>query len=439
MLTIAAVVVPLVNAYIAPGRPSASWLLQPLFVVGGAYVSALLALRGVRAARQSRALLDARNQIPRRAAISRSRCTGRSSRSSFAMLPAASYAAYAVGVSGVFAPIVSLVAGRVLMTRPVTRTAERFEISKTILHVLLGIVVALLIGLTMVEVGALAIHNGFVDPLAGRAYWLALVVTAGGLLVLCFLVDLNRMGLHYFYRDRIIETYLRSEIANEHKGPEEGRMETFVDTMEMRLKDVHGRPADDNQPGNTAPYLLVSAALNLAGSRDLTRKDRKSAYFLFSKYFCGSRQTGYRETKDYQGGSLQLSRALTLSGAAAGTGMGYSDVLCPVIPDRALQHPARTVDFESSYQSRRSLRVLAAIHSAGSARPHDRADTARERLRRRPHRRQRRHLSAARAPLSGHHRLATPRPIRRLPSARSPRPCVTRTSIWESTSTSICR
>ena len=106
------------------------------------------------------------------------------------------------------------------MTKPVTRTAERFEVSKTILHVLLGIIVALLIGLTMVEVGALAIHNDFVDPLAGRAYWLALGVTAGGLLGLCFLVDLNRMGLHYFYRDRIIETYLRSEIANE---PRTGR------------------------------------------------------------------------------------------------------------------------------------------------------------------------------------------------------------------------
>ena len=321
MLTIAAVVVPLVNGYIAPGRPSASWLLQPLFVVGGAYVSALF-LYAVFALLGNRELFWTRGTRSLGGSYLAMTLYGTLITLVFATLPAASYAAYAVGVAGVFAPIVSLVAGRVLMTKPVTRTAERFEVSKTILHVLLGIIVALLIGLTMVEVGALAIHNGFVDPLAGRAYWLALGVTAGGLLGLCFLVDLNRMGLHYFYRDRIIETYLRSEIANEHKGPEEGRMETFVDTMEMRLRDVHGRPADDNQPGNTAPYLLVSAALNLAGSRDLTRKDRKSAYFLFSKYFCGSRQTGYRETKDYQGGSLQLSRALTLSGAAAGTGMG---------------------------------------------------------------------------------------------------------------------
>ena len=110
-------------------------------------------------------------------------------------------------------------------------------------------------------------------------------------------------------------------------------MKTFVDTMEMRLHDVHGNQVDKDEkpldnatdtPGNTAPYLLVSAALNLAGSRDLTRKDRKSGYFLFSKYFCGSKQTGYRETQTVcRTGTTQLARALTVSGAAAGTGMGY--------------------------------------------------------------------------------------------------------------------
>jgi hypothetical protein len=322
MLTFAAVVVPLANALFNPNRPSASWLLQPLFVVGGAYVSALL-LYAVFALLGNRELFWTRGTRSLGGSYLAITLYGTLVTLVFAILPAASYAAYAVGVSGVFGPILSLVVGRVLMTKPVTHTAERFEFSKALLHILLGIVVALLIALTMVEVGALAIHKDFVDPLAGRAYWLALGATAGGLLLLCFLVDLNRMGLHYFYRDRIIETYLRSEIANENKGPEEGRMETFVDTMEMRLKDVHGRPVDDNEPGNTAPYLLVSAALNLAGSRDLTRKDRKSGYFLFSKYFVGSRQTGYRDTKEYQSGRIQLSRALTLSGAAAGTGMGY--------------------------------------------------------------------------------------------------------------------
>jgi hypothetical protein len=67
---------------------------------------------------------------------------------------------------------------------------------------------------------------------------------------------------------------------------------------------------------------LISCAINLAGSRDLTRKDRKSGYFLFSKYFCGSRHTGYQPTERYIGGDVKLARAVTISGAAAGSGIG---------------------------------------------------------------------------------------------------------------------
>ena len=43
----------------------------------------------------------------------------------FAVLPAASYAAHAVGVAGVLAPIGTLITGRLLMSRAVTtRAAE---------------------------------------------------------------------------------------------------------------------------------------------------------------------------------------------------------------------------------------------------------------------------------------------------------------------------
>ena len=63
----------------------------------------------------------------------------------FAVLPAASYAAHAVGVAGVLAPVGSLMAGRLLMSRAVRPNAERFELSKTALHVMLALVVAGLI------------------------------------------------------------------------------------------------------------------------------------------------------------------------------------------------------------------------------------------------------------------------------------------------------
>lgn len=323
-------VVPYVNATVATtgGRGRAAWLLQPFFVMAGAYVSAFLAYGLVIALFGTAGLLWSRSARSLWGSYLAACLYALLVTVVFAVLPAASYAAHAVGLAGVLAPIGTLVTGRLLMSRAVTGQAERFELSKSALHLLLGVVVVGLIFFTMIEVGALAIDKGFVDPINQRpSYLLALGVSGVTLLVLSLFVNLNRIGLHYFYRDRILETYLRSEVARPDL-----RMKTFLDTMEMRLKDVHGnqvdpanKPLDDqsNVPGNTAPYLLVSAALNLAGSRDLTRKDRKSGYFLFSKYFCGSKQTGYLDTNTYADGTTQLARALTVSGAAAGTGVGY--------------------------------------------------------------------------------------------------------------------
>jgi hypothetical protein len=325
LLWAAAIVVPIVNLQVDAGRTSAAWLLQPFFVLAGAYVTAFLAYslvfawggfknREVLWSRRSRSLWGSYLAIT---------LYGTLFALLFAALPAASYAAHAVGLKGVLAPVGSLVVGRLLMTRAVAGNAERFALSKTVFRVLLALVAAGLIGFTMIEVGALAIDKGFVDPL-GPDGWLPYAKAVGvaviALAILCYTVNLNRIGLHYFYRDRILETYLRSEVESTSTS---GGMTPFISTMEMRLQDVHGNGNVKDGLGNTSPYLLVSAALNLAGSRDLTRKDRKSGYFLFSKYYCGSKQTRYRETKDYLDGKTQLARALTVSGAAAGTGMGY--------------------------------------------------------------------------------------------------------------------
>ena len=321
LVIVTALIVPIVNAARANDRPSPSWLLQPFFVMAGAYVCAVL-LYALFACFFGRATFWTRGTRSLGGSYLAITLYGTIAAVVFAVLPAASYAAFAVGLTGVLGPIVSLVVGRALMTRSLVRRAEQFEISKTLLHILLAVVVVCLVGLTMIEVGAFAIDKSFVDPLNGSLYWWVLGGATTILLFLGFVVNLNRIGLHYFYRDRILETYLRTEIADE-SDTHKGRLETRFDTMEMPLHLLHGCQKDTSKPGNTAPYLLVSAALNLAGSRDLTRKDRKSGYFLFSKYFVGSRQTGYRKTDKYQGGTVQLGRALTVSGAAVGTGMGY--------------------------------------------------------------------------------------------------------------------
>ncbi|MGH7966318.1 MAG: hypothetical protein ACRERD_31585, partial [Candidatus Binatia bacterium] len=148
--------------------------------------------------------------------------------------------------------------------------------------------------------------------------------------ILGWVVNYNKSAPHYFYRDRLLETYLRTEVDNG-----QGQMELLFDAMEMPLTHLHGTTAQPGERargwtkeqrvwGCTAPYQLIGTAINLPGSRDLTRKDRKSGYFLFSKLYCGSAQTDYRPTEQYYAGETKLSRALTISGAAASSAIGYA-------------------------------------------------------------------------------------------------------------------
>lgn len=143
---------------------------------------------------------------------------------------------------------------------------------------------------------------------------LSLVVfVAAGLLI-----DFNRIGPHYFYRDRLVETYLQTQAGVQSSGCT--RLELVRNDEQLRLKNL----LDWYDEGaNPAPYHLIQCAINLSGSRDLARRNRMSDHFLFSREFCGSSVTGYVRTKEYRDGKTKLATAMTLSGAAAGSGVGF--------------------------------------------------------------------------------------------------------------------
>lgn len=209
--------------------------------------------------------------------------------------------------------------GSLLATRLLTsRSGEgkrRFALPPALRNALLGTAVTLVLLLGLVFFAAIVARLA-VDRWEALPY---VAIPAIVLAVFALLVDQNRVSPHYFYRDRLAETYLRSELPDTDR-----RQRLFRDALEMRLSCLHGEPTP--RPGarwcNPAPYHLISAAINLAGSRDLTRKDRKSGYWLFSKLYCGSIHTGFRPTKDYRGDDTKLARAIAISGAAASSAMG---------------------------------------------------------------------------------------------------------------------
>ena len=235
----------------------------------------------------------------------------------FVLLPILAYASVEVSPWNAVTPAITLVLSRLLVSQPAVSGARRLRVPRSVVRAILGLLVGVSVVVGLVVFAAVAVHFSFDDPQRGIPFVSALLAGLALLLVLGLFGDVNRISPHYFYRDRLLETYLRIETPRADKS-----METFCDASAIELRELHGEDPPVPRPGNTAPYMLISAAINLPGSRDLTRKDRKSGYFLFSKYYCGSRHTGYRATEMWRDGDTKLSRAMTISGAAVSTAMG---------------------------------------------------------------------------------------------------------------------
>ncbi|MEM7312824.1 MAG: hypothetical protein AAF497_06705, partial [Planctomycetota bacterium] len=131
-------------------------------------------------------------------------------------------------------------------------------------------------------------------------------------------INFDQISPHYFYFDRLSESYLQTNVKVA------STTETRRNDADLPLSQLHDRFLD-KEHNNPSPYHLIECALNLSGSNDLTRKDRKSVVFVFSKHFCGSKTTGYVGTSNYKDKDREftLGTALTISGAAASSGMGF--------------------------------------------------------------------------------------------------------------------
>jgi hypothetical protein len=264
-----------------------------------------------------------------------------------AFLPVAIYAlrdhSLALGSSA----FVSLLLTRLLTSKRVRETRGWKLIFGRFRNALLGILVALVLtlGLLFFAASLANFAQTWVQPAIIGLITLLLLAFVG------LFADTNKLGPHYFYRDRLAETYLLSELPDP-----KGRLGVFQDAMEMPLRCLHGEGVGTTSGfRNTSPYQLISAAINLAGSRDLTRKDRKSGYWLFSKLYCGSVHTGFRETEHYRSGETLLARAVAISGAAASAAMGrftfFAQAFATVLFNIRLGHWLENPRFEHSIRA----------------------------------------------------------------------------------------
>jgi hypothetical protein len=162
-----------------------------------------------------------------------------------------------------------------------------------------------------------------------------------GLAALAFIlqwrVDVNVFSLGPLYRNRLLRCYLGAS----RRGDRDPHPFTGFDRSDdIPLMDLGGpvRHAGPSLPQR--PYPIVNTAINLTTGQKLAWQQRKAGSFVFTPLYCGyqmpdeggTRWSGrYCATQDYvsgpmrlvKRGSIALSNAVTISGAAASPNAGY--------------------------------------------------------------------------------------------------------------------
>jgi len=136
-----------------------------------------------------------------------------------------------------------------------------------------------------------------------------LAIMACVILYVGLLVNINKTGLHRFYRDRLSRAYLYDPRDPEGRaGSADG----------LKLSEL-----DASRSGG--PYHLLNATLNIPATEIADLQGRASDFFMMSPRWCGSSATGYHRTTDFEelwDRDTSLATALAVSGAAAAPRMG---------------------------------------------------------------------------------------------------------------------
>jgi hypothetical protein len=149
---------------------------------------------------------------------------------------------------------------------------------------------------------------GYVPPLLRGLFFVALV--------LGFYANINYVGLHRFYRDRLMEAFMPSDRAvTESKNFSSPLADNFlVSELKSKLGGLHA-----------VPYPLINTNLILINDKEHKYVIRGGDNFVISPLFVGSTATQWQDTESYisQKGPLTLASSVAASGAAATASAGY--------------------------------------------------------------------------------------------------------------------
>jgi hypothetical protein len=124
--------------------------------------------------------------------------------------------------------------------------------------------------------------------------------------------------------DPIFSAKTNQELAD--MLPRHGRPDMMLSLNRWVLDSIYDKELEPLE-GPPPPYRLfhvVGAALNLVGGKRLAWQQRRAESFTVSPLHCGSLFRGYRRSRTYGGvDGISLGTAVTISGAAVSSNMGY--------------------------------------------------------------------------------------------------------------------
>jgi hypothetical protein len=158
-------------------------------------------------------------------------------------------------------------------------------------------------------------------------------------------ININDFSIHDFYKNRLVRCYLGASHGDDRKPNRLTGFDPWDDFPLADLVPVRREPTPRDPIGRDpyqGPYAIVNTTLNLNAGSELAKQERKGASFVFTPRFCGFAPSitkedqlavrrdgltpsGYHETIGYsQPKGPFLGTALAISGAAAGSNMGYN-------------------------------------------------------------------------------------------------------------------
>jgi Patatin-like phospholipase len=134
--------------------------------------------------------------------------------------------------------------------------------------------------------------------------------------------NINYVGLHRFYRDRLMEAFMPADTSVSDMKSSYSPVADQISVIDIRDSLL----CDPKQPEFIPrPYPLINANVILINDSNQKVRTRGGDNFIISPLFVGSKVTGWQDTADYikRNGPLTLASAMAASGAAANASAGY--------------------------------------------------------------------------------------------------------------------